>query len=128
MHLLHPVYEKGASYAMFTTVNNSAGTVSVALSTMMLGIWDVSKEALSNGDLSGMVNLTVLTTALQISGVFLVGLLPRTKEELFALKEQDFGSSKIGGAIFLVIITSSLLYSICVGVLNVVAPGWSGES
>mmetsp|Transcript_6237 Transcript_6237/g.15683 ORF Transcript_6237/g.15683 Transcript_6237/m.15683 type:complete len:615 (-) Transcript_6237:61-1905(-) len=125
---LCPAGSEGASYAMFTTVNNSAGTVSVALSTMMLGIWDVSKEALSNGDLSGMVNLTVLTTAFQISGIFLVGLLPRTKEELFALKEQDFGSSKIGGAIFLVIISSSLLYSICVGVLNVVAPGWSGES
>jgi hypothetical protein len=113
---------------MFTTVHNSATTVSVALSTMLLRIWDVSKDALSNGELSGMVNLTVLTTGLQISGILLVGLLPRTKDELFALKEQNYGSSRVGGVVFLTIIFASLLYSISVGVLNVVAPGWSGES
>jgi hypothetical protein len=75
-----------------------------------------------------MVNLTVLTTCLQVAGILFVWLLPRTKEELFDLRNQANGSSFIGGAIFLTITCLSILYSITVGVLNIVAPGWSGES
>lgn len=125
---LCPTGSEGASYAMFTTVNNSALNLSTALSTNLLGIWDVSKEALANNELSGMMNLTYLTTALQISGLLFVGLLPRTKEELFELKEKGFGSSAIGGSIFLTITFASISYALFVGVMNVVAPGWNGES
>jgi hypothetical protein len=125
---LCPSGSEGASYAMFTTVNNSALNLSVALSTHLLGYWDVSKEALAAHELTGMINLTYLTTALQVSGVLFVGLLPRTKEELFALKEKSVGSSKIGGLVFLAITFLSILYAVFVGVMNVVAPGWSGES
>eukprot|EP00815_Leptocylindrus_aporus_P000986 CAMPEP_0116055494 /NCGR_PEP_ID=MMETSP0322-20121206/3442_1 /TAXON_ID=163516 /ORGANISM="Leptocylindrus danicus var. apora, Strain B651" /LENGTH=518 /DNA_ID=CAMNT_0003539111 /DNA_START=64 /DNA_END=1621 /DNA_ORIENTATION=- len=85
---LCPSGSEGASYAMFTTVNNSALTLSGAISTMLLPIWDVSKEAMEDGDLSGMTNLTILTTALQLSGICFVFLLPRTKEELVALVPQ----------------------------------------
>lgn len=60
---LTPSGSEGASYAMFTTVNNSALNLSAALSTHLLGYWDVSKEALANHDLTGMINLTYLTTA-----------------------------------------------------------------
>lgn len=125
---LCPSGSEGASYAMFTTVNNSALNLNVALSTHLLGWWDVSKEALASHDLTGMINLTYLTTAMQVSGVFFVFLLPRTKEELFALKEKAVGSSKVGGFIFLAVTFLSILYAIFVGVMNVVAPGWSGES
>jgi hypothetical protein len=125
---LCPAGSEGASYAMFTTVNNSALNLSVAFSTRLLGIWDVSKEALENNELTGMVNLTVLTTALQVSGILFVGLLPKTKEDLFALKEKGFGSSKIGGIIFLAITFLSIFYAVFVGVMNVIAPGWMGES
>ena len=125
---LCPSGSEGASYAMFTTVNNSALNLSTALTTLLLPIWDVSKEALENNDLSGMVNLTLLTTGLQISGILFVKLLPRTKEELFDLKQQDYGSSELGGTIFLFITFMSVLYAIFVGVMNVVAPGWMGES
>ena len=72
---LCPTGSEGASYAMFTTVNNSALNLSAAISTTLLGIWDVSKEALSKGFVNGLVNLTLLTTFCQISGVFFVGLL-----------------------------------------------------
>lgn len=113
---------------MFTTVNNSALNLSVALSTLLLPIWDVSKEALQNGDLSGMVNLTLLTTGMQVAGILFVKLLPRTKEELFDLKNKENGSSKIGGTIFLFVTFSSILYAIFVGIMNVVNPGWMGES
>ena len=125
---LCPSGSEGASYAMFTTVNNSAGTLSVALTTYCLSIWDVSKEALLNNELSGMIKLTYLTTAFQVSGVFLVGLLPKTKEHLFDLKNQSLGTSAIGGTIFLTVTFCSIAYSICVGVLNIIAPGWMGES
>lgn len=125
---LCPAGSEGASYAMFTTVNNSALNLSVALSTHLLGIWDVSKEALANHELTGMINLTYLTTAMQVAGVLFVGLLPRTKEELFALKEQAVGSSRIGGFVFLTVTLLSISYAVFVGVMNVVAPGWSGES
>ena len=55
---LCPAGSEGASYAMFTTVNNSALTVSSALSTQLLRIWDVSKGAFQANDTQGMINLT----------------------------------------------------------------------
>jgi hypothetical protein len=69
-----------------------------------------------------------LTTFLQVSGILFVGMLPRTKEELFQLREKAHGSSTIGGTIFLTVTFMSIIYSVTVGVLNIVAPGWSGES
>ena len=125
---LCPTGSEGASYAMFTTVNNSALGLSSAISTMMLGIWDVSKETLASGDVSGMTKLTILTTALQVSGVLFVGLLPKTKEDLVRLHTDGLSGSRIGGFIFLSITLLSVLYAIVVGVMNILAPGWMGES
>ena len=125
---LCPIGSEGASYAMFTTVNNSALNVASALSTVMLGIWDVSKETMLSGDLSGMTKLTILTTVFQISGVLFVKLLPNTKEDLTKLHADSYSGSRIGGFIFLTITCLSILYAIVVGVLNIVAPGWAGES
>mmetsp|Transcript_46131 Transcript_46131/g.52092 ORF Transcript_46131/g.52092 Transcript_46131/m.52092 type:complete len:592 (+) Transcript_46131:86-1861(+) len=125
---LCPEGSEGASYAMFTTINNSAGQVSRAISTLLLGIWDVSKEALAKHELQGMVNLTILTTVLQLSGILFVRMLPRTKEELFELRDKKFGSSRFGGLVFLTITFASILYSMLISLLNIVSPGWSGES
>lgn len=111
---------------MFTTVNNSALSLSSAMSTVLLRIWDVSKQALAAGQLQGMVNLTCLTTAIQVSAIMFVGLLPNYKEDLHLLKED--GQSKLGGAIFLGITFMTLFYAISVGFLNIVFPGWMGES
>ena len=124
---LCPDGSEGASYAMFTTVSNSANTVHRAFSTMMLRIWDVSEGALERGEISGMVNLTLLTSAMQVSGVLFLGLLPRNKEDLAKLR-QESSNSWIGGAIFLMITFSSLLYGSVIGYLNIVYPGWMGES
>lgn len=132
---LCPEGSEGASYAMFTTINNSALQVSRAISTRLLGLkrwfgdnWDVSKESLEAGELDGMVNLTILTTAMQVSGILFVGMLPRTKDELFELRNKSNGSSRVGGFVFLAVTFLSILYAIRVGVLNIVKPGWSGES
>ena len=125
---LCPAGSEGASYAMFTTMSNSAYTLASAFSTLLLGVWDVSKDAMERGDLTGMINLTALTTLIQVSGILFVGLLPRTKEDLNNLHSDPMSGSKIGGFIFLFVTFASVLYSIVVGVLNIVAPGWSGES
>ena len=125
---LCPAGSEGASYAMFTTMSNSAYSLASAFSTLLLGIWDVSKDAMERGDLTGMINLTALTTLIQVSGVLFVGLLPRTKEDLSNLHSDPMSGSKIGGFIFLFVTFASVLYSLVVGVLNIVAPGWSGES
>ena len=124
---LCPAGSEGASYAMFTTVNNSALTLSSAFSTMLLRIWDVSRSTLEAGNLSGMVNLTYLTTAMQVGAICFVGWLPAFKDDLTALKD-DQHRSRVGGFIFLFITGASILYAVGVGVLNIVAPGWLGES
>jgi len=95
---------------------------------MLLGVWDVSKNAFLEGQFQGMVNLTYLTTAIQVIAVAFVGLLPEFKEDLAALKEGNHRRSEIGGVIFLAVTFLSILYAIGVGVLNIVAPGWMGES
>jgi hypothetical protein len=123
---LCPAGSEGASYAMFTTVHNSAGTLSSALSTMLLGVWDVSKKALELGHVQGMVNLTWLTTGIQVSAILFVGWLPRYKEDLAQLKTN--ATSQLGGGIFLTIIFCSIIYAVGVGMLNILAPGWMGET
>ena len=119
---------EGSSYAMFTTVHNSASTLASAFSTLLLGVWDVSRGAMEKGKLSGMINLTWLTTLIQVSGLLFVTLLPRTKEDLDHLHADPMSGSKIGGFLFLLVTFSSILYSLVVGVLNIVKPGWAGES
>ena len=64
---LCPKGNEGVSYAMFTTMNNVALNLTSNLSTTLLGIWDVSKETLAKGDLSGLVKLTILTTCMQVT-------------------------------------------------------------
>ena len=123
-----PSGTEGSSYAMFTTVNNCAGGVAYAISTMLLGIWDVSKETMLSGDLSGMTKLTLLTTALQTAGIFFVKLLPNTKEELAGLHSGTYSGSKIGGFIFLSVVILSVLYAIGVSLLTIAFPGLLGES
>ena len=76
----------------------------------------------------GYINLTYLTTAIQVSGVLFVGLLPEYKEDLERLKASKLGTSKIGGFIFLFITLASIAYAILVGLLNICFPGWMGES
>eukprot|EP00978_Attheya_sp_CCMP212_P024394 scaffold76533_cov48-Attheya_sp.AAC.2 len=127
---LCPDGSEGASYAMYTTAWNSSMLLAPAISTLMLGIWDVSEEALEEGNLDGMFHLTILTSLLQISAILFIGMLPRNVKDLEDLNSPafSFSYSKIGGSIFLGTIVLSIGYSTVVGILNVVNPGWAGES
>jgi len=78
------------------------------------------------GGLSNMTKLTLVTTAFQMSGILFVGLLPKTREDLMNLNHGS--GSKVGGTLFLFVTGASILNSLVVGVLNIVKPGWSGES
>ena len=127
---LCPAGSEGASYAMFTTVNNCAGSLASALSTLLTSLpgIDASKETMVSGDLSGLTKLTLLTTALQTSGLLFVGLLPKTKDDLACLHNSLYSGSKVGGALFLMITISSVLWAIGVNLMNTMFPGWAGES
>jgi len=115
---LCPDGSEGASYAMFTTVNNSAMHLSSAISIKLLDIWDVTIGALRKGDSTGILNLTLLTTALQVSGLFFIGMLPRTKDDLVKLNS-DKSKSSIGGGVFLFVIFASIIYSIAISVISI---------
>jgi hypothetical protein len=126
---------EGASYALFTTTWNAASAVSDALSTVLLGIWDVSKESLMAGDLSGLTKLTVLTTALQVTPLLFVGFMPHSVDDLNRLKSggndgssSSASSSIVGGTVYLSLVLLSVLVAVFIGIMNVIRPGWMGES
>jgi hypothetical protein len=125
---LCPAGSEGASYAMFTTVSNCASGLASALSTVLTRFWNVKKETMVGGDLSGLTKLALLTTGLQTSGLLFVKMLPKTKNDLSELHNSAYSGSRMGGAIFLTITISSVLYAVIVSLLNIVAPGWAGES
>ncbi|KAL7567442.1 hypothetical protein ACA910_021401 [Epithemia clementina (nom. ined.)] len=125
---LCPPGSEGASYAMFTTVMNSALMISPAISSLLLGIWDVSKDALEKGDLDGLFNLSLLTTVIQISPLLFLGWLPRDRKELEALASKPFSGSPIGGGIFLSVLFCSMAWTFVVAILNIVRPNWAGGS
>ena len=77
-----------------------------------------------------MVKLTYLVTAIKFLGIFFVGWLPHGKEELAKLGQDGAagGRSKVGGFVFLTVALLAIAYTISSGLLNIMAPGWMGES
>jgi len=128
VNLVPPGIE-GASYALFTTTFNAASGVSSALSTVLLGIWDVSKETMKAGDLSGLTKLTFLTTAIQVTPLLLVKLVPHSVSDMKQLKTGGLpSSSTLGGSVYLLCVFLSIIFALFIGIMNVVSPGWMGES
>jgi hypothetical protein len=120
---------------MFTTAWNSAMLLAQAIgSSFLLGIWDTSKETMLDGDISGLLKLSILTTILQLLPIIFVWWLPNGRDELAQLADSpdsdgsSNNSSKIGGGIFLFVVFSSVIYTVVVTLLNVLVPGWIGES
>lgn len=131
VHLV-PTGIEGAAYALFTTTFNVAQSLADSVSTMLLGIWDVSKPTLENGDWSGLTRLTILTTVLQTLPILAVGLLPHSVEDLQRIQDDDdksqSGKKKYGGVTYLFLVSFALAWTIFVNVMNIVRPGWMGES
>ena len=125
---LCPKGSEGASYAMFTTAWNSAILLAPSISSMLLPIWDVSATTLASGELHGLFKLSILTTVIQTSPIFFLGWLPHSQSDLFQLATGDHAKSTLGGSLFLCTFVASMSYTIIVGILNIVYPGWDGGS
>ncbi|KAL7555414.1 hypothetical protein ACA910_017423 [Epithemia clementina (nom. ined.)] len=125
---LCPSGSEGVSYAMFTTVMNSSWMIANVISSLLLGIWDVSKETLEEGNMDGMFKLSLMTTIVQCSPLLFVHWLPHGRKELEALTLRPFSGSPIGGGIFLFVLFSSMAITLVVSILNITRPGWAGES
>jgi hypothetical protein len=95
------------------------------LSSLLLGIFDVSKSTLEAGDVSGLFKLSVLTTAIQTVPILFIGLLPHARDDLMAMSDTK---STIGGVIFVALLFVSMIYTLVVAALNIFDPGWAGES
>eukprot|EP00522_Entomoneis_paludosa_P018274 CAMPEP_0172451296 /NCGR_PEP_ID=MMETSP1065-20121228/9391_1 /TAXON_ID=265537 /ORGANISM="Amphiprora paludosa, Strain CCMP125" /LENGTH=524 /DNA_ID=CAMNT_0013203239 /DNA_START=14 /DNA_END=1585 /DNA_ORIENTATION=- len=119
---------EGASYALFTTTWNVGGVLSEAFSTVLLRIWDVSKETLAGGDLSGMTNLTLLTTALQMTPILFVSMIPHRADDLIRMNQnaRDGGHERslAGGITYVTVVSLSVTYAIYISIMNIFDPGW----
>ncbi|CAB9527440.1 Folate-biopterin transporter [Seminavis robusta] len=131
VHLV-PAGIEGASYALFTTTWNVASSLADSISTMLLGIWDVSKETLAQGDWSGLVRLGILTTVLQTLPLVAVGLLPHSVDDLQQEQQRRTTDPNYyhrgAGMTYLLVVALALAWTIFVDVMNIVSPGWMGES
>jgi hypothetical protein len=127
MVTLCPPGSEGASYAMFTTAWNSALLLAPSISSVLLGIWDVSLGALKAGDLSGLFKLSVLTAVIQMSPIMFLNWLPHSRDELLALETKSLSKRGhvVGGSLFVTIVTLSIFYTIVIGFLNIVKGGES---
>mmetsp|Transcript_2676 Transcript_2676/g.7431 ORF Transcript_2676/g.7431 Transcript_2676/m.7431 type:complete len:553 (-) Transcript_2676:1268-2926(-) len=128
MMALCPPGSEGASYAMFSTVWNSAMMLAPAISSLLLGIWDVSRDAMLQGNFDGLFNLTLLTTALNAAPIFIIGWLPHGREDMEALDHKAGSGSAIGGGFFLLVLFASMFWTLAVAMMNILHPGWAGGS
>jgi hypothetical protein len=97
-------------------------------SSILLGIWDVSKATMEAGNLQGLFRLSVLTTLIKSLPIFMVPWLPHGRQDLRDLGASEH-SSVVGGGIFLAVILLTLIYTMVTAVLNVLVPGWmDGET
>jgi hypothetical protein len=128
MAALCPPGSEGASYAMFTTAQNSAILLAPSMSSMLLSIWDVSDKTLAARDLQGLFYLSVLTNVLQTCPILSLHWLLHYREDLLELASKPKGNRALGGGLFLLILVLSVGIAVVVGVLNIVDPGWAGES
>jgi len=74
-------------------------------------IWDVSNEAMKKNDVRGLWRLTVLTSSLALIPLSLLSLLPKDPEDQERLAKSK-ERSKLGGAIFLLVLFGSLSWTI----------------
>ena len=82
-------------------------------------IWDVSNAAMRRGDIDGLWKLSLLTSSLAILPLCWLSLLPSNAEEQEKLAiSQD--RNKVAGVIFLVVLFSSLFWTISSAVYRIV--------
>jgi hypothetical protein len=96
---------EGTTFALLTTFANLAGTVAFDLSTLLTGVWDVSSEALVEGDFTGIFKLSLLCCFAAPLPLLLVWLIPEnrvTQDKMLAEKDKWFTCGAIFVAVFAV--------------------------
>eukprot|EP00602_Paraphysomonas_sp_CaronLab_P004945 CAMPEP_0185027976 /NCGR_PEP_ID=MMETSP1103-20130426/13370_1 /TAXON_ID=36769 /ORGANISM="Paraphysomonas bandaiensis, Strain Caron Lab Isolate" /LENGTH=448 /DNA_ID=CAMNT_0027562197 /DNA_START=477 /DNA_END=1823 /DNA_ORIENTATION=+ len=108
---LCPDGAEGASYSMLTTFGNIALVCASNLGNIVASFWDVSNEAMREGDTEGLWRLHVFTSVISLLPLCLLFLLPRNEEEQEELRKNATRSRK-GGAVFLAVLIGSLAWSV----------------
>ncbi|CAB1114355.1 unnamed protein product [Ectocarpus sp. CCAP 1310/34] len=117
-----PTGSEGTSYALLTTVSNVAYAVAYAIGDLLTdlgGSWSTSNATLLAGDMSGMWRLTLLTSCVAVTPMFLVWLLPRNKKEQQELQKSS-ANNRLGGQIFLMVAGLSILFTIVEAVVELI--------
>jgi hypothetical protein len=117
---LCPDGAEGSSYAMLTTFGNIALVCASNLGNMLANIWDVSNATMRAQDVSGLWKLNTLTSSLSVLPLCLLFLLPRDAEEQDELAKSK-AKSPVAGAIFLVVLFGSLLWTSVTAILRISA-------
>lgn len=114
-----PDGSEGASYAMLTTLSNMGGTVATDISSLLVGIWNVSDEAIEKHKYSGMTKLTILTSLLQLAPLPLLFLIPKDKKEQLELQKSD-ETSFAAGSVFIGVLVVALTCTVVENVLYLI--------
>lgn len=116
---LCPDGAEGASYSMLTTFGNIALVCASNIGNMLTGVWDVSNDALRQGNVDGLWKLSLLTSVLAMLPILWLRLLPDSAEEQEELaKSQE--KSVYAGITFLVVLFGSLFWTSFSAVYRVV--------
>jgi len=105
---LCPEGSEGTTYALLTTFSNLAGTVAFDVSTALTGVWDVSSEAIENGDYEGVWKLSLLCGIVSPLPLLLLKLIPEGKTEQRIL-QADTKRHFWKGVIFVAVTITSLV-------------------
>eukprot|EP00656_Telonema_subtile_P013321 TRINITY_DN16764_c0_g1_i1.p1 TRINITY_DN16764_c0_g1~~TRINITY_DN16764_c0_g1_i1.p1 ORF type:complete len:379 (+),score=50.27 TRINITY_DN16764_c0_g1_i1:207-1343(+) len=103
---LCPKGQEATTFAVFTTFANLGGSVGSALGNGLVRIWDCSNNTVKAGDYSGVRNLLVLTSIIQVVPIFWVKLLPHGREDLVKLTGSYFWFGVFFVTLFFVALTS----------------------
>ena len=120
--LVIPEGHEGASYALLTTWMNVAYEVGYDFGTLFTDWWDVSNSTLEAKEYSGLVKITILTTALQLAPICLVWMFPDNKAAVMKLLKEDTNST-VAGWIFMFVLIASILGSLAYSIDVIIYPG-----
>lgn len=121
---LCPPGSEGTTYAMLTTWSNLAGSLAFDISTVLTAVWDVSSETISQGNFSGVWKLSLLCGLIGPIPLFLLRLIPESKEDQRRL-QKDETRNRSAGVIFLVVMVATLLITFIESIYEVYFEGES---
>ena len=96
---------------VLTTLSNMGGTVASDISSLLVGVWNVSNDAIEKHKYNGMTKLTILTSLLQLAPLPLLFLIPKDKKEQLKLQKSD-ESSFVAGCLFVGVLVAALLLTV----------------